>query len=98
MPTLLAAAALPLGFGVAELTGVRSLGGIVLVAVAAAALVTARAPARAAAPFLVTLMLLFVASHLMADALGSWGAVAVVSALAGVAGWLLLERGRPVAT
>jgi hypothetical protein len=77
-----AAACLPAGFGVAELTGVRPLGGIVLVALAALACVWADAPAWRVALWAGLLAVLFVASHLLGDAIGTWPAIAVVTLLA----------------
>jgi hypothetical protein len=91
MPTLLAAACLPLGFLVADVTGVRPLGGLVLAALAVAAVIVARAPAGRAAAFLAITVVLFALSHVLADPLGTWGAVALVATLDGVAGHLLLD-------
>ena len=92
----LALACLPLGFAVADVTGVRPLGGAVLVLVALAAVWTARAPWPRAAAWGAVAFACFVASHALADALGTWGAIAVVSAVTGAAGVLLLDR-RPQA-
>jgi thiol:disulfide interchange protein len=81
------------GFAVAELTGVRALGGLVLLA--AAAWCFARWRARAGAARAVALVVFcaacFVASHVLADALGAWGAVAAVAVLAGGAAWALAD-------
>jgi hypothetical protein len=90
VPVLLALACLPVGFAVADVTGVRPLGGLVLAALAVAAVVAARAPARRAAAFLVVVMVLFAISHALAGPLGTWGAIAVVAAAAGLAGRALL--------
>jgi hypothetical protein len=91
MPTLLAVLCLPVGFAVADATGVRPLGGLVLAALAVAAVISANAAARNAAAFLVVIVVLFALSHVLADPLGTWGAVALVSALAGLAGFFLLD-------
>ena len=90
MPLLLATLSLPAGFAVAELTGVRSLGGLVLALLAAAAVVAARAHAPGAAAFFVVIVVLFALAHLLADPLGEWGAVAAVAIVAGAAARLLL--------
>ena len=88
---VLALACLPAGFAVAEVTGVRALGGLVLVAMG---LLTLRAAAtswpRATAWSLVALAC-FAASHAVADVLGSWGAVAAAAAVTGAAGAVLLR-------
>jgi hypothetical protein len=89
-----ALAVLPAGFAVAELTGVRALGGAVLVAGGLATLWAARAAApRRQAAWAGLTFAGFVVSHLLADALGSWPAVMGVAALAGAAGWVLLDGG-----
>ena len=92
----LALACLPLGFAVADVTGLRPLGGAVLAVVALAALFTARAPWPRAAAWAAVAFACFVASHVLADPLGTWGAVAVVAAVTGAAGAVLLDR-RPQA-
>jgi NhaP-type Na+/H+ or K+/H+ antiporter len=95
MPTWpVAALSLVLGFAVADVTGVRPLGGVVLVA--AAAWCFARWRARAGLPRAIALVALyaaaFVASHALADVLGTWGAIAAVAAAAGAAAWVLADR------
>ena len=94
VPTaLLAALTLVVGFAVAELTGVRALGGVVLLAGVAWCAVRARA----AGWWRVSLVVLagggcFVASHLLAPHLGAWPSVIVVAVvLAGVT-YLLVDR------
>ena len=78
---LVAGGSLAAGFAVAELTGVRALGGLVLVVAAAVCVLGWRRSGAAVAIGLVGLYLgLFVASHLLAGPLGAWPAVAVVSA------------------
>ena len=89
-----AALSLVAGFAVADVTGVRALGGVVLVA--AAAWCFARWRARAGTARAVALVGLyaaaFVASHALAGVLGSWGAVAAVSVAVGAASWLVADR------
>ena len=75
---LSAAACLPAGFGVAVLTGVRPLGGLVLLALA---LIAARQLERRL-PWLLTVLACFIASHLLALAVGAWAAVALVTVVA----------------
>ena len=92
MPTWpIAALSLVLGFAVAVLTGVRPLGALVLLAALwwcirrwRANVGTGRAAALAG--FYVAA---FVASHVISDALGAWGAVAVVAATVGMMTWAL---------
>ncbi|HVL95840.1 MAG TPA: hypothetical protein VM266_08265 [Solirubrobacteraceae bacterium] len=88
----LALACLPAGFAVADATGVRPLGGAVMALLALGALALARAPLPRAAAWAGLTFACFVASHLIAGALGTWGAVALVAAVAGAAGALLLDR------
>jgi hypothetical protein len=75
-----AAACLPAGFGVAVATGVRPLGGIVLLALAVVAGNELRARLRL--PWYGIVLVCFVVSHLLGHAIGAWGAVAVVTAVA----------------
>jgi hypothetical protein len=91
---LLAALTLPAGFAVAELTDVRAIGGVVMVALAAATLATASASAGAgrSAAWLLVLAVAFALSHVIADALTAWGAVALVTAVVTAAAAALLER------
>jgi hypothetical protein len=87
-----AAACLPVGFAVAAVTGVRPLGGIVLVALAALAVHWAVAlPGRKLA-WLAVVLACFVAAHLLADVTGAWGAVAIVAAVATGAYVAILRR------
>jgi hypothetical protein len=92
-----ASGSLIVGFGVAQATGVRPLGGIVLALGAGwCALRWRRGVGTARAVALVVVYLAaFVASHLIADTVGTWGAVFLVSALVGVA--TLLVADLPVA-
>lgn len=91
-----AAGSLALGFGVAQATGVRPLGGLVLVAGAGwCALRWREERGTGTAVALVAIYLAaFVASHLIADTLGAWGSVALVCALVGLAAWALGDRGQ----
>jgi hypothetical protein len=93
-----AAACLPAGFGIAVATGVRPLGGIVLVALAALAGRNSGRPLRRQARWYAVVLVCFVASHLLADPLGEWGAVALVTAVATGAYVSLLASAQPVAT
>ncbi len=95
MPTApVAAASLVAGFAVAQASGVRPLGGLVLVAAAAWCAVRWR---RAAGTGVAALLVLiyaaaFAASHALADVLGTWGAVLTVAAVVGISAWLLADR------
>ena len=84
---LIAATAFVAGFGVAEITGVRALGGLVLLAggvwCARVAAPVAGVPATAA--LLLGALALFAVSHPLGEAIGSWPAVVVTGALAGLA-------------
>ena len=84
-----AAGSLVAGFAVAEATGVRPLGGIVLVAALAWCVLRwrARAGTATAAGLAVLYLALFALSHVLGDPLGTWGAVALVAALAGGAAY-----------
>lgn len=92
-----AAGSLVLGFAVAEATGIRPLGGLVLLV--GAGWCALRWRERAGAPVAVALLAIylaaFVASHLIADALGTWGSVALVAALVALAAWRLGDRPAP---
>ena len=88
-----AAGSLLLGFAVAQATGVRALGGIVLVlgaAWCAARWQRSAGPGRTAA-LLVVYVGSFVGSHLIADAVGAWPAVLIAAALTGLAAWALAD-------
>jgi hypothetical protein len=91
-----AAACLPAGFGVAVATGVRPLGGIVLVALAVLAARWSGVESRRQVAWYAVVAVCFVASHLLADVAGAWGAVAIVTAVATSAYLALAERtGQP---
>jgi hypothetical protein len=89
-----AAASLVLGFAVAQATGVRPLGGVVLVVAAGwCALHWRRRAGTGRAVALVALYFAaFVASHLIADVAGTWPAVLLVAAVVGGAAWLAVDR------
>ena len=91
---LVAALTFLVGFGVAELTGVRALGGLVLVAgglwcARVAAPIAGRGPTAA---LLVVALALFVASHPLGHEIGAWPAVVVTAALAGLVAAAVLHR------
>jgi hypothetical protein len=83
----LAAASLVVGFVVAQATGVRALGGVVLVvALAVCARVwQRRAGSRAAGGLVVVYLAAFVALHLLAMAIGAWPSVLTAAVLVAVA-------------
>lgn len=92
-----AAGSLIVGFAVAQATGVRPLGGLVLLAgVGWCAL---RWRERAGTPVAAVLVAIyvtaFVASHLIADAVGTWGSVTLVAAVVALAAWALGDRPAP---
>lgn len=88
-----AAGSLALGFAVAQATGVRPLGGLVLIAGAGwcARRWRARAGSQRMWLLLGIYVAVFVLSHLIAHPLGAWPAVALVSAIAGGAAWALAD-------
>ena len=90
----IAGASLIAGFAVADATGVRPLGGLVLLA--AAAWLVLRWRERAGTARAVALLALyaaaFAASHVVADALGTWGAVLSVAAIVAAASWAVADR------
>jgi hypothetical protein len=88
----LALAVLPAGFAVADLTGVRALGGIVLVAGGLVTLRAARATdLRRQIAWGTVAFAAFVLSHALSDAIGAWPAVACAAVVTGAAGWALLD-------
>jgi hypothetical protein len=91
---LVAALTFLAGFGVAELTGVRALGGLVLVAggVWCARLTAPIAGRGPTAALLVVALALFVISHPLGHEIGSWPAVVVTAVLAGLAAAAVLHR------
>lgn len=98
MTAVVAGASLLLGFAVAELTGVRGLGGVVLLV---ALLWCVRAwwrlsPGTAAALSLVYL-LAFVGAHVVARWVGAWPAVGAAAVLVAVVVHLMTTRGPGIA-
>ncbi|UCN13558.1 hypothetical protein LFM56_11640 [Cellulomonas iranensis] len=92
-----AATGLVVAFALAQGTGARWLGGLVL-------LVTAAWCLRVAVPrvgwwrpvvVLVVGLALFVASHVAADVAGPWPAVLTAAAVLGATAWGLVDRARP---
>jgi len=95
-----AAGSLLIGFAVADLTGVRALGGIVLFLGALWCGLRWRREQGLAVAILMVLAYLaaFVLSHPLGSAIGSWPAVLVVSAFAGLVAWARADRDAPPAT
>lgn len=89
-----AAGSLLLGFAVAELTGVRAIGGIVLFVGALWCGLQWRA--KRGLPLALALVFLFLAlfaiSHVLGNQIGSWPSVFVVSAAMGLAAWAVADR------
>lgn len=96
----IAAGSLLLGFAVADVTGVRPLGGIVLFLGALwCGLRWRREQGLAVAVALVAAFLAaFVLSHPLGKAIGSWPAVLVVSAFVGTIVWARVDRVGPPGT
>jgi hypothetical protein len=98
MPTvpILAALTFIAAFGVADLTGVRALGGVVLVAGGAwcAARVRVTAGTSRTVALIAFALVAFVLSHVLGDVLGAWPAVILVAAIVG-ATTAVLQRPRP---
>lgn len=88
-----AAGSLVVGFAVAQATGVRPLGGIVLIAGAGwcARRWRAKVGDRRTALLLFIYLAVFVLSHVIADPVGTWPAVAIVAAIAGASAWALAD-------
>jgi hypothetical protein len=91
---VVAAASFLAGFGVAELTGVRAIGGLVLLAGGAWG---ARAAFRlaggvAATALVIAAVALFVVSHLLGHLIGAWPAVVVSAALVAMVAAAILAR------
>ena len=97
MPTApVAALSLIAGFAVADLTGIRPVGGLVLLA--AAAWCALRWRAQAGVPAALVLLALyalgFAASHVLGGVIGAWPAVLVVAAAVGAAAWVVADAPR----
>ena len=90
----IAGASLIAGFAVADVTGVRPLGGLVLAAAAVWLWLRWRAIAGVgrATALLALYAAAFAASHVVADVLGTWGAVLSVAALVAAASWSVADR------
>lgn len=88
-----AAGSLLLGFGVAQATGVRPLGGLVLVAGAGWCALRWRRTAGSGrtAGLLLIYFGAFVGSHVIADSVGAWGAVLIAAAVVGLTTWALAD-------
>ena len=93
---LVAAATFIAGFGVAELTGIRAIGGLVLLAggVWCGREALSIVGARGTIALLAIGLALFVASHPLGRAIGAWPAVALSAALVAGAATVLIERRR----
>lgn len=95
IPTsVIAALTLVVGFAVAQATGVRALGGVVLLAGVAWCAVRAWRPAGPARTVVVVLVgaVCFVASHLLAPHLGAWPSVVLVAVVLGATTHALVDR------
>ncbi len=88
-----ASGSLVAGFAVAQATGVRPLGGVVLAAGAGWCAVRWRRTAGLArtAGLVGLYLVAFVASHLIADTVGTWPAVFIVAAITGTAALLVAD-------
>jgi hypothetical protein len=88
-----AAASLVLGFAVAQASGVRALGGLVLLAglVWCAVRWRRRAGTGAAIALAGVYAAAFVLSHVLAGAIGAWGSVAVAAAAVAGAAWVVAD-------
>jgi hypothetical protein len=88
-----AAGSLLLGFGVAQASGIRPLGGVVLIGAAGWCTLRWRRTAGSArtAGLLVVYVGAFAGSHVIADAVGAWGAVLLAAAVVGAATWALAD-------
>ncbi|MBO0900901.1 hypothetical protein J1G42_12055 [Cellulomonas sp. zg-ZUI222] len=93
----LAAVGLVVAFAVAQGTGVRGLGGAVLLVVAAVCLRLAvpRAGWWRALVVVAVGLGVFVASHVATDVLGPWPAVLTAAVVLGATAWGLVDRARP---
>jgi hypothetical protein len=94
IPTaVVAALTLVVGFAVADLSGVRALGGVVLVAGVVWCVVRARSAGwpRVAAVAVVG-ALCFALSHPLGRVIGAWPAVVVAAVVLGVATFVLVDR------
>jgi hypothetical protein len=95
VPTaLLLALGLIIGFGLAEATGLRWLGGLVMLAANLLAVPTwlAVGGTRLAVGLTVVFWACMVLSHPLAHQIGTWPSVLTVSVVAALAAWLLADR------
>lgn len=95
VPTaLLLALGLVLGFAAADLTGLRWLGGVVLLAANAGAVPAwlATGGLRLAVGLTVVFWACMVLSHPLAHQIGTWPSVLTVAAVAAACAWLLADR------
>jgi hypothetical protein len=91
-----ASGSLVLGFAVAQLTGVRALGGIVLVAGCAwCALRWLRVGRPRTVALVVVYVAAFVLAHVIAGTLGAWPSVLLVAAVVGAATYALADSAAP---
>jgi hypothetical protein len=92
----IAAAGLIAGFGVADATGSRPLGGVVLAAcgLACIAVWLRRDPPRVTVALTATGLVAFALSHVLADVIGAWPSVLVVSAVTAALCWRLSDERR----
>ncbi|ADG74211.1 conserved hypothetical protein [Cellulomonas flavigena DSM 20109] len=92
-----AAVGLVLAFALAQGTGVRWLGAVVLLATAATCLALAVPRVGWGRPLVVLAvgLAVFAASHPAADLVGTWRAVLTAAAVLGATGWWLVDRARP---
>jgi hypothetical protein len=90
-----AAGSLALGFAVAQATGVRPLGGVVLVLGAAWCALRWREKAGTAraAGLVLLYVAAFAASHLLADPIGAWPSVALVAAVVAAGSYAVADAG-----
>ena len=88
-----AALSLLAGFAIADATGIRPLGGLVLLGAAAWCAWRWRAGAGTAiaAGLLALYAAAFAASHALGDILGAWPAVLAVASVVGAAAWALAD-------
>ena len=92
-----AAVGLIAGFGVADATGSRPLGGVVLAAcgLACIAVWLRRDPPRVTAGLTATGLVAFALSHVLGHVIGAWPSVLVVSAVTAGLCWRLSDSRRP---
>ncbi len=94
---VVSAAGLVAAFALAQGTGVRWLGGVVLLLTAVWCLLVAvpRAGWVRALAVVAVAGAVFVASHVVAGAVGAWPAVLGAAAVLGATAWWLVDRARP---